>query len=123
MAYIKYDEVEEDKEDVHHDPHDELQLADHTPGILQGVRQVLALLVYLHRQHTSCCKPGVVNNDNNKIIIILMTMILMMMKSLPAHDELGTCGTSPVSPKQSVLCISIRSNNPFHAYGLHNLLE
>ncbi|KAA6427467.1 MAG: hypothetical protein FRX49_02130 [Trebouxia sp. A1-2] len=38
-AYIKYDEVEEDKEDVHHDPHDELQLADNPPGILQGVRQ------------------------------------------------------------------------------------
>ncbi len=65
-AYIKNDEVEEDKEDVHHDPHDELQLADHPPGILQGVRQVLALLVYLVMHHTSCCKPGVVySNDNN----------------------------------------------------------
>ena len=54
-AYIKYDEVEEDKEDVHHDPHDELQLADDPPGILQCVRQVLALLVYLDMQQESCC--------------------------------------------------------------------
>ena len=75
-AYIKNDEVEEDKEDVHHDPHDELQLADHPPGILQGVRQVLALLVYLVMHHTSCCKPGVVITT---IIIIITTITITIM--------------------------------------------
>jgi len=48
-AYIKYDEVEEDKEYMHHDTHDQLQLTDHAPGILQSVCQVLTLLVYLQR--------------------------------------------------------------------------
>lgn len=47
-AYIKDDKVEEDKEDVHHDPHDQLQLADNPPGVLQGVRQILTLLIDLH---------------------------------------------------------------------------
>ena len=47
-AYIKDDEVEEDKENVHHDPHDQLQLADDPPGVLQGVRQILTLLIDLH---------------------------------------------------------------------------
>ena len=46
-AYIKDDEVEEDKQDMHHDAHDELQLADHPPGILQCVCQVLTLFIYL----------------------------------------------------------------------------
>lgn len=47
-AYIKDNEVEEDKQDVHDSPHDELQLADYPPGILQCVGQILPLLVYLH---------------------------------------------------------------------------
>ena len=77
-AYIKYDEVEEDKEDVHHDPHDELQLADHPPGILQGVRQVLAFLVYLVRQHTSCSKPGVMCGFHN---LLDCAQVLSMLSS------------------------------------------
>ena len=31
----------------------------------------------------------------------------------PADDELGTCGISPVSPKQPVLRISVRSTITF----------
>ena len=46
-AYIKDDEVKEDKENMHHDPHDQLQLADNPPGVLQGVCQILALLIDL----------------------------------------------------------------------------
>lgn len=48
-SYIKNDEVEEDKQHVHHNAHDELQLADHPSGVLQGVCQILALLVYLQQ--------------------------------------------------------------------------
>ena len=51
-AYIKDDEVEEDKEHMHHDAHDQLQLADNATRILQGVCQILALLVDL--QAESC---------------------------------------------------------------------
>ena len=29
-------------------------------------------------------------------------------KAFPAHDELGTCRTSLVSPRQTVLCIPVR---------------
>ena len=47
-AYIKDDEVEEDKQDMDDDTHNELQLADHASCILQSIRQVLALLVDLH---------------------------------------------------------------------------
>lgn len=45
--HIKDDEVEEDEEHMHHDAHDQLQLADNPSGVLQSVRQILALLVYL----------------------------------------------------------------------------
>ena len=48
-SYIKDNEVEEDKQNMHHNAHDELQLADHPSSILQGVRQILALLVYLQQ--------------------------------------------------------------------------
>ena len=41
--------------------------------------------------------------------LVEITIILLRF---PAHDELGTCGTSLVFPKQSVLRISIRSTNP-----------
>lgn len=34
---------------MHHDTHDELQLADYPSGILQSVRQILTLLVYLQQ--------------------------------------------------------------------------
>ena len=43
------------------------------------------------------------------IIIITITIriiaIIIMTKRFPAHDELGTCGTSLVFPMQSVLRI------------------
>lgn len=48
-SYIKNDEIEEDKQHVHHNAHNELELADHPSGVLQGVRQILALLVYLQQ--------------------------------------------------------------------------
>ena len=45
------------------------------------------------------------------IIIIIIRIIRIITTTTPAHDGLGTCGTSLVSPKQSVLRISIRSTN------------
>lgn len=54
-AHIEDDEVEEDKQDVDDNTHDELQLADHAPRILQSIRQVLALLVDLHTNTFFCC--------------------------------------------------------------------
>ena len=47
-AYVKDDQVKEDKQDVHHDAHNELQLADYASCILQSIGQILPLLVYLH---------------------------------------------------------------------------
>ena len=44
---------------------------------------------------------------------MIMMIIIVTIKRFPAHDddELGTCGTSLASPKQSVLRISIRSTS------------
>ena len=39
------------------------------------------------------------------IIIMMMMMIVIMIIVTQAHDELGTCRTRLVSPKQCVLCI------------------
>ncbi len=44
--------------------------------------------------------------NNGTITIIIITVIVIM--AFPAHDELGTCRTSLVSPEQPVLCISRR---------------
>ena len=38
-------------------------------------------------------------------------MLIIIIIRLPAHGELGTCRTSLVSPKLSILCISIRPTN------------
>ena len=38
-------------------------------------------------------------------ITVMMTTIIPIIKRIPAHDELGMCRTSPVSPEQHVLCI------------------
>ena len=39
------------------------------------------------------------------IITVMIPTLLVL--ALPVHDELGTCGTSLVSPEQSILCIPV----------------
>ena len=52
------------------------------------------------------------NNDNDKDNEIMsMSRIKITIKRFPAHDELGSCGTSLASPELSVLRISTRSTN------------
>ncbi len=42
------------------------------------------------------------------IMTIIIIVVITVMKPLPAHDELGTCRTSLVSPKQP--CASLPGN-------------
>ena len=45
-------------------------------------------------------------------LIMIVMIIIIMNNRFPAHDELGTCRTRLVSPKQSVLRITIGSTRP-----------
>jgi hypothetical protein len=72
-----------------------------------------------HRTRASCladlqtalgCCPQVIlyrmTNPKNQLL-----MVFILTLSVLAHDELGTCRACLVSPEQSVLCNSARSNN------------
>ena len=45
------------------------------------------------------------------IMMILIMIIMIVIKRFPAHDELGTCRTSLVSPEQPVSCIPVRKHD------------
>ena len=42
------------------------------------------------------------------MMMIMIITITIFLNRFPAHDELGTCRTSLVSPEQPVLCIPVR---------------
>jgi len=48
------------------------------------------------------CTPCTNNNNNNNL------------RRFPAHDELGTCRTTLVTPEQPVLCIPVRPCTVYH---------
>ena len=46
-----------------------------------------------------------------RMITIMIMLIMIVIKRFPAHDELGTCRTSLVSPEQPVSCIPVRKHD------------
>ena len=44
------------------------------------------------------------------LTLILILILIIILKLLSSHDELGTCGTSLVFPKQAVETVCIRAS-------------
>jgi len=45
------------------------------------------------------------------MMMIMIIILIMITNRFPAHDELGKCGTSLVSPQQSVAWNVVWNNN------------
>ncbi len=69
-------------------------------------------LDFLKGQLHCCCKYCWYSSARHHPSYVASALCaLILTKRFPAHDELGRCWTSLVSPEQPVLSISIRSTN------------